>query len=173
MRWLKRLGVGLLIVVAALWTWSRLRGPTHEQRAALALLETPNAFEGRNAFDAIWVLPYDVPDAEIATVADTDMRALTDATRVPDAPLSFTSAATQYPDLKPDRGAVAPCGFGGAHCLDKVTAAFDEYAALVQTNGRLIERVEALSAYGHHATRIPADHRSPLQPWTLLAWPGL
>ncbi|MDR6992027.1 hypothetical protein [Luteimonas sp. 3794] len=174
MRWLKRLGVGLLVVVlvlAALWTWSRLRGPTPEQRAALALMEASNTFEGRNAFDAIWVLPYDVPEAEITAVADADMQALTEALRAPDGPLVFTSAAKRYPDLTPVNGAVAPCGFGGADCLARVSAAFDDYAALVQANARLIERVEALSAYDHHATRQPADHRAPLPAFTLLGWP--
>ncbi len=174
MRWLKRLGLGLLVVVlvlAALWTWSKLRGATPAQRVALELLEAPNAFEGRNAFDAIWVLPYDVPDAEIASVADADMQAFAEAAREPDGPLVFTSAARRYPDLKPVRGPVEPCSTGGSGCLAKVSSAFDDYAALVQANARLIERVEALSAYGHHATRIPGDHRAPIQPWTLLAWP--
>lgn len=174
MRWLERLGTGLLVVVlvlAALWTWSRLRGPTPAQRAALGLLETPNVFEGRNAFDAIWVLPYDVPEAEITAVVDTDMQALAEARGEPDGPLVFTSAARRYPDLSPLNGAVAPCGFGGADCLAKVSAAFDDYAALVQANARLIERVEALSAYDHHATRQPTDYRAPLPAFTLLAWP--
>lgn len=174
MRWLKWLGMGLLVVVlvlAVLWTWSRLRGPTPDQRAALALLEAPNTFEGRNAFDAIWVLPYDVPDSEIGTVADADVQTLEKAMRELDAPLVFDSAAKRYPDLKPVRGQVEPCSFGGAGCLAKVSSAFDDYATLVQANARLIERVEALSAYGHHATRIPPDHRAPFQPWTLLAWP--
>ncbi|WP_101925813.1 MULTISPECIES: hypothetical protein [Luteimonas] len=174
MRWLKRLGVGLLIVVlvlAALWTWSRLRGPTPEQRAALALLETPNAFEGRNAFDAIWVLPYDVPDAEIAAVADADMQALTEAAQIRDEPLSFTTVAARYPDLDPAQRTVTPCGADGAKCLSQVYAALDEYASLVGDNARLIERVEALASYDHHRSRLPPDHRAPFPPFTLLSWP--
>lgn len=174
MRWLKRLGLGLLVVVlvlAALWTWSRLRGPTPEQRAALAVLEAPNTFEGRNAFDSIWVLPYDVPDSEIGSVADADMEALTAATRAPRTAFSFVSAAARYPDLQPGSSEVVPCSFGGVDCLAKVSAAFDDYAELVQANARLIERVEALSAYDHHANRQPGDFRAPMPRFTLLAWP--
>lgn len=174
MRWLKRLGVGLLIVllvVAALWTWSRLRGPTPAQRAALELLDTPNAFEGRNAFDAIRVLPDDVPDAEIASGVNADMQALAAASAQRTAPAASTTASARYPDLRPRSTNVTPCGFGGADCLEKVRAAFDGYVALVDANARLIERVEALSAYDHHAWRLSPSPDAGLPAINLLGWP--
>ncbi|VXB51663.1 conserved hypothetical protein [Luteimonas sp. 9C] len=174
MRWLKRLGLGVLVVVlvlAALWTWSRLRGPTPEQRAALARWEAPNAFAGRNAFDAVWVLRYDVPDADVASVADADMKALAEASRQRKVPASFTSAAARYPDLNPRGRDVQPCGFNGLDCLEKVDAALDEHAALVRANARLIQRVEALSAYDHHAWRLPPDPNVPAPSFSLLGWP--
>ncbi|KPN20844.1 hypothetical protein AO715_13680 [Xanthomonas sp. Mitacek01] len=174
MRWLKRLGLGCLVlavVVALLWTVSRLRGPTPAQRAALAQLEAPNAFEGRNAFDAIWVLRYDVPETEISAVADTDMQAMRQALGASAGIPSFTSAAARYPDLQPRTGAVRHCSSGGADCLSKVSAAYDDYAALVEANARLIERVDALAAYDHHAWRLPYDQRAPLPPLALLSWP--
>lgn len=109
MRLLKRLGVGVLIVVlvlAALWTWSRLRGPTAEQREALALLEAPNAFEGRNAFNALWVLRYDVPEGEVEAVVEADMAALAAASA--DRPiLDFPPSGGRYPPLTtPSDGAI-------------------------------------------------------------------
>jgi len=177
MRWLKGLGTGLLVavlVLAALWTWSRLRGPTPAQRAALELLEAPTAFEGRNAFDAIWVLPYDVPDADIAAVVDLDMRALVEATAgAHDAPLAFSTGAARYPDLRPISSAegVGPCGIREADCLGKVERAPDEHAALVRANARLIERIERLSEFDHYAARWPADLRIPFPEFTLLKWP--
>lgn len=135
------------------------------------MLEAPNAFAGRNAFDAIWVMRYDVPDAEIDAMADADMQALAAASRDQDAPVSFTTAATRYPDLRPLDGDVMPCGSDGSGCLEKVRASRDDYRDLVQANARLIERVEALSVYDHYASRPPADPRVPFPEFTLLAWP--
>lgn len=173
MRWIKRAGMGLLVLVvmvALLWTLSRARGATAEQRAALALMHTPNGFEGRNAFDAMWVLPYDVPEAELATVVDADIRVLASAqTRA--APLSFSSAAARYSDLRTTDGAPAPCGVLERGCLAKVGASTARYAAAVEANRALIERVEGLAAYQHHAWRLPWDANAPMMPLTHLAWP--
>jgi len=177
MRWLKWLGVGVLVVVlvlAALWAWSRLRGPTQEQRAALDVLEAPNVFAGRNAFDAMWVLPYDVPDADIASVVDIDMRTLSDATlRAHPEPFEFTTQAARYPDLRPVLGAEGPnpCGLREPDCLDKVASAPEEYAALVQANRHLIERIEGLSGFDFYASRLPPDPRVPFPAFNLLGWP--
>lgn len=177
MRGLKWLGTGLLVavmVLAALWAWSRLRGPTPAQRTALEVMEAPNVFEGRNAFDAIWVLPYDVPDADIKPVVDLDMRALVEATAgAHDGPLAFSTDAARYPDLRPISSAegVRPCGIREADCLGKVASAPDAHAALVRENARLIERIERLSEFDHYASRWPADLRVPFPEFTLLKWP--
>ncbi|MCD9098457.1 hypothetical protein LU699_02200 [Luteimonas fraxinea] len=174
MRWLKRLGLGLLVVVlvlAALWTWSRLNGPTPEQRAALAVLEAPNAFEGRNAFDAVWLLRYDVPEAEIASVADADMAALSSAPALRSLePQSI--ANMRYADLQPDRSTpLTHCQIAGEPCLALVRSDTDGYAALVEANRKLIARVEALAQYDHLASRLPVRVDGPIPPFSLLAWP--
>lgn len=67
-KWVKGIAILILtpaLLAAALWTWSRLRGPTEEQRRALALMTEYQEPAGRNAFAAIWTLPY-VPKEEAA-----------------------------------------------------------------------------------------------------------
>ncbi|RPD88259.1 hypothetical protein EGK76_03575 [Luteimonas sp. 100069] len=164
-------------VLSLLWGASRLRGPTPEQRAALALMEAPNVFQGRNVFDALWVLRRDVPDDEVAAVVDADMQTLTTASRERSPPLSFTGARARYRDLLADSAATPHCkthrldGSDGSDCLEKVGASLDAYAALVQSNLRLIERVQALSGYDHYVSRLPPDSTGVLfSPIGLLGW---
>lgn len=174
MRWLKRLGIGVLVLVvvsALLWTVSRLRGPTQEQQAALQRMQAPNAFGGRNAFDAVWLLRYDVPEGEIATVADADMVALA-ATPLLQPLESGSSAHGRYADLRPDtHAALKPCPIAGDSCLALVRGDAEGYAALVDTNRRLIGRVEALSQYDHLESRLPPRADAPVPAFQLLAWP--
>src|SRR3546814_13287736 len=47
---------GVLILVAVLWTWSRLQPLAPAQREAVALLQPSPATEGRNAFAALCLL---------------------------------------------------------------------------------------------------------------------
>lgn len=172
MRVLKWMGIGLLVVVlviAAVWTGSRMRGPTPVQEAALARMDAPNAFEGRNAFDAAWVLQYDVPDSDVSAVVDADMAALA---AVPlGRSITLETRAAAYADLRPADGALRPCSSAGGDCLREVRGDLDGYTALVADNARLIERVEALSRYDHLASRLPARADAPLPPLQLLAWP--
>src|SRR3546814_13089116 len=65
---------GVLILVAVLWTWSRLQPLAPAQREAVALLQPSPEPEGRNAFAALWLLGRDVPEARLRQVADADMQ---------------------------------------------------------------------------------------------------
>lgn len=174
MRWLARLGVGAVVLVgllAALWGASYVRGPTAAQRAALASLQAPDGFQGRNAFDAIWLLAHDVPDAALASVADADIAAFA---AVPTLRLfdDDSSARHRYADLRPGRGThVAPCTVAGPPCLEVVREDPLAYAALVDANHRLIRRVEALAQYGHIASRMPVRIDAPVPAYQHLVWP--
>src|SRR3546814_16947891 len=53
---------GVLILVAVLWTWSRLQPLAPAQREAVALLQPSTEPEGRNAFAALWLLGRDLPE---------------------------------------------------------------------------------------------------------------
>jgi len=173
MRWLKRAGRGvvvLVLVVVAAWAASRLRGPTPSQRAAFEVMQAPLQFAGRNAFDAIWVLPYDVPDAALSAVADADIAA---AAAIPlrrpvDGP---GEPRSHYRDLRPVSAGLRPCSSAGTPCLAVVREDLAGHAALVERNRRLIERVEALAQYDHLANRMPARADASVPPFQYLVWP--
>jgi hypothetical protein len=69
----------LFVVVLLLVAAARLRGPTQEQQAALALLRAAMPpVAGRDGSDAIWLLEYDVPESQRAELAK-QLRAYYDA----------------------------------------------------------------------------------------------
>lgn len=151
------LGMVLLIVFVAgsAWGLSRLAGPTDAQEAALALMDDP-PMSGRNAFGAIWLMPYDIPEAQREAVLAEDLRrfgataaAGPEEIDAPRAPALTSSAEGRFPNVAPSpEDASRFCG-GQGGCLQKVAADRAGYAALVERHAGLIDRVEALSAYGH------------------------
>lgn len=170
LQWIGWVALASVLIVVVVWSASRWRGATPAQRAALAVLEAPNAFPGRNAFDALWLLRYDVPEDMLAAVANADMAAL--AAAPPSTPLDIpSSAAGTYADLQPDLTVRPPCGTAGAECLERVREQPGAYAVLVQRNARLIQRAQAFRQYGHLASRLPARPDGPLLPFMSLAWP--
>ncbi|WP_407351955.1 hypothetical protein [Luteimonas sp. R10] len=165
-RWLRRAGIVLLALLAALallWSGSRLRGPTQVQRHALQLMASSPQPEGRNAFPALWLLPYDVPNAEQEAVAAEDverMRARLRSTADDPAEVGLidlrTVAHERYRDLRPsDEDEKLFCRPRERDCLLRVRAAPDVYRALAARNSRLFERIEALSGYDHYRSLLP------------------
>src|SRR3546814_13563047 len=67
---------GVLILVAVLWTWSRLQPLAPAQREAVALLQPSPEPEGRNAFAALSPLGRDVPEARLRQVLGADLQRL-------------------------------------------------------------------------------------------------
>src|SRR5690554_6751975 len=68
-RWLRWIVIVLLAAIAllaVLWSASRLLSPTAEQRRAVEVFEQLPAPRGSNAFPALWLLQWDVPEAEQA-----------------------------------------------------------------------------------------------------------
>ena len=72
LRWTGIVLLVLLLLVAALWSASRLLGPTAEQRRAVAVFEQLPEPEGSNAFPSLWLLQWDVPESEQAAVVAED-----------------------------------------------------------------------------------------------------
>lgn len=164
LRWCLFAAAGLLLAVIVLWSVSRLRGATDEQETALEIMQRPWTPEGRNAFAAIWLLPYDVPEAEQAALAAADMRRMAglpqfgEATEV-NVPtgLDFVSGAEgRYVTLAPSSTDQALlCKPRGPDCLQRVRADLAAYEALVARNRRLFERIAALSLYDHYKDGLP------------------
>lgn len=151
----KRVAWLLLLIVCvagSVWGLSRLAGPTDAQKAARALMEDP-PMTGRNAFGALWLLPYEIPEAQREAVLAEDLRRFRAAgTPGPDAAImAVSSAEGRFPQtgLSADDAALFCGGSGG--CLGKVAADRDRYAALVARHAGLIDRAEALSGYDHIA----------------------
>jgi hypothetical protein len=164
-RWLVRGLSALLVVVALAWTGSRLAGPTDEQEAALATMQARPALKGRNAFPALWLMPYAVPPAEREAVFAEDLRRLGDgASRA----VSGRAASAPAPDTPGTDAAAGGVGESVAArrfpasivredidrfckvaetCLQEVEADTDGFVALVGRNAALLDRIEALSAY--------------------------
>ena len=72
LRWTGIVLLVLLLLIAALWSASRLLGPTAEQRRAVEVFEQLPGPEGTNAFPALWLLQWDVPEAEQAAIVAED-----------------------------------------------------------------------------------------------------
>lgn len=157
MRWIGYAVGAVLLLVIVLWAVSRLRGPSAGQEQALALMEKPWQPQGRNAFAAMWLLQYDVPETEQAAIVAEDARRLG---AVPVAgfeagadrtlPAFESVAKDRYRDLSPSAQDLAMfCGTRETGCLDKVGADIDAYSALAKRNEALFARVAALSKYDY------------------------
>lgn len=179
-RWLLRIGcvlLALVVLLAALWGASRLRGATAEQRAALELFEQAPQPQGRNAWPLLWLLQWDVPEAELEAVAAEDV-ARFDALPRPGDPgrgeaiRTFESvAAGRYRDLADSLAdQPASCGLRENGCLAMVRAGRDAHAARLEDARELVDRVEALAGYDHLHTMIPPAMDAPLP---RLQWLGL
>ncbi|HEY0659874.1 MAG TPA: hypothetical protein VGD21_00910 [Lysobacter sp.] len=162
-------GVTLLVLIV-LFAVSRLRGPTAEQQEALVLLEEKDKPAGRNAFAAIWLLPYDVPESEQEDIAAADVRRFAatepmgaDAADIAANAAPFeTVAAKRYPSLAlsdPERELL--CNLRDAGCLAHVRAHKTEIAEIVDKHGRLIERTRALASYDYLRSGFPSRFDAP------------
>lgn len=166
-QWIGGVVLFALLGLAALYVASSLQGATAGQTAALALMEQPGDAPGRNAFAALWLLPYAVPDREVEAVADEDVRRFAARLRVAadaDAQAStFVSiAAERYPARAPTTDAPPLCTGGTPGCLAQVRARPDAYRRWREGNLDLIGRAGGLSRYGHYRGRFEPSLAMPM-----------
>jgi len=162
-KWTKRLGVGLLAVVAVmamLWSISRALYPTDEQLEALAIMQMPAPPAGDNAFAALWTLDRAVPPDDMPQVIEIDAARIAELPQFPDqtdaGSTEFVSAAEQYPDLAPSSGdRDLFCNSERENCLEKVAADPSTYRALVERNRALLDRIDALADYDFVRQQLP------------------
>jgi len=174
-RWIGvTLGCLILVAIAA-FVIARMRGPSEEEKAALALLEEPAAPVGQNAFAALWLMPYPVPEAELEAVLAEDVRRFSQRPIVSqaeaDALPAFTSiAGKQYPaDSEPDRARY--CKWRSGDCLSKVRAEPEAYARLLGADAALLARATAISRYGHVRSPFPQRMDVPFPSYHHLSLP--
>lgn len=158
-----------ILGVVALYAASSLQGATPRQRAALALMEQPGNPAGRNAFAALWLLPYAVPEGELDAVADEDVRrfsarvaAASDVAAAAQEARYVSVAAARYPPQSEAAEALPLCRPPATGCLAQVRAQRDAYRRWRGRNLGLIERAGALSQYGHHRGRFAPSLAMPM-----------
>jgi hypothetical protein len=142
----------LLVTLAALaWGVSRLLGPTDAQERDLTMMRAVPPLEGRDAFSALWLLPYDIPEADRPAVVAEDIRRHAEPGWVPDEAPGLeghraSSAEGRFPRSRPTPDEMQRfCGGDGADCLTRVAADRAGYSALLARYAGLIDRADALS----------------------------
>jgi hypothetical protein len=175
-KWSKRVGLALLtlvLVAAGVWTASRLLGPTDAQEAALAAMRSPIPPVQRNAFPALWLMPYDVPTARREAVFAEDLRRLRAiSSSLPKASSNqigaaayVSIAATRYPTpAMPTADSERFCR-GYESCLAKVEADPAGYTALVERYASLLDRVESLRDHDGLRHSFGLDLDKPFPPY--------
>ncbi len=152
LKWAVKALLAFMLLTVAAWSLSRWLGPTDAQEAALKTIRQLPSLEGKNAFGALWLLPYDIPQAEQERVLAEDLsRFASDspgaAGQTNPADLFSSSAEMRYPkQLLSPQDTDAWCG-GDGGCLQKVRADRKRYAALISRHAAVFARAEGLSAY--------------------------
>lgn len=149
-KWAMVLGgtaVAVTFVGVALWSVSRVRGPSPAQRAAVAELSALPALNGPNGFQTLWQLAYAIPAGERDAVFAEDVRrwkaTATDPAALPE-PVSV--AVGRYPDTLSEVDRARLCR-SGRECLAQVQADPAAYADVVARHRDGFDRMESLSAY--------------------------
>ncbi len=167
MRWIGGIVAGLLVLVLLSWGLSRLLGPDRESREALSLIQQSWDPPGENAFDAVWLLPYAVPEDRVHAIAAADMQRMHAAPpAVSDGHgglWGFTSLAAETfaeERLAPeDQGLL--CDTRGEPCLAKVRGNLAAYEGLVDRHAGLLQRHDALARHGHIRNLLPPRIDAP------------
>ncbi|AKC87714.1 hypothetical protein [Pseudoxanthomonas suwonensis] len=174
LKWLALALLAVVLFVVAVWLVSRAMGPSAAEREALALIDAPPENEGRDGFAALYTVARQVPEAEQAGVLAEDVRRFAATPPAPDgSPPPWRSALEDWPDLVATReDDPAWCTLREPGCLERVRAAPQAYAALLERNATLLDRAVALAAWGHFRNPFAVRFDTPLpayQPMTRLA----
>lgn len=173
LKWMAAVVVALLLLVGAAWGLSRAMGPSAIERDALAMIDTPADTRGRNGFAALYAAAHDVPEAEQARVLAEDVRRFEATPPAPDGSTPpWTSALQDWPALGQSREHdPAWCPLRKPGCLERVRAAPQAYAGLLQHNAALLDRAAALADWDRFHSPFPVRLDTPLpafQPLTRL-----
>lgn len=165
----------LLLLVIGVYLTSRAMGPSKVEREALALVDAPPVYQGRDGFAALYTLTHDVPEAKQGSVLAEDVGRFSALPAISvegtGAPV-WRNALENWPALGESRkDDPAWCSLRKPGCLQLVRSAPDAYAGLLERNAAQLDRVQALSAWDHFANPFPPRLDTPLpayQPLTRL-----
>ena len=152
LNWTVRTLLAFMLLAVAAWSLSRWLGPTDAQEAALKTIRQLPSLEGKNAFGALWLLSYDIPEAEQERVLAEDLRRLAavspgESGQSNPSNAFSSSAEKRYPKQSPSTSETDLWCGGHGDCLRKVRAGRERYIALIEGHAALIDRAEGLSAY--------------------------
>lgn len=168
LRWVGRSILLLVLVVAALFGWYRVRGPSADQRAVLALLEQERRpAGGRNAFPALWFLQYDVPESELEARMAADVAEVHKRLAAGGETIQFEPAAERLP--LPGADDTALCNGRTRDCLKTVGADPAATRAALDKHARVLEHARAIGHYDHVWAQFPADYRAPMAAYAPVA----
>ena len=170
MRLLKGLllsAAAMVLLVAAVWLVSWAMATPKAERDALALVDAPRAHGERDGFADLWTVSYDVPPAERRRVLDEDVRHFAGLQAqyppIQGATHAWRSAREDWPRLDEARGRdPAWCPSRETGCLERVRAAPDDYAGLLEQHALQLERAAALSEFDHFRNPFPPRYDVPL-----------
>ena len=162
--WIGRAVLFIFILLAATFAYYRLRGPTEEQQAALALMRKDyRPTQGVNAFPLLFYLGYDVPadrlDAQMAVDVEKVRKWLA---ANPDFS-SYDSDVQPLPTLSEAEKAVL-CDANGMGCLAQVAAHEDAVRAALAAHAATAQSAQAFERADFFWNEFPADPRSPFFP---------
>ena len=172
LKWLAIALALLVLGVAAVWLVSRMTGPGAAERQALAMIDAPPAPAGRDGYAALYALRRDVPAAEQAQVLAEDVRRFTAlAPATDDTERAWSSALLDWPEAGGAReGDPAWCPLRQTGCLQRVRAAPQAYAGVLERNVELLDRAAALADWDHFHSPFPLRFDTPLPAYQPLTW---
>ena len=146
----------------------------------VSLLLQAQASGRSNAFDDLWLLRFDIPEADRPGITDADVERinarLESATGNVGGALApsdlDSSAAGRYPTSMALPADAPPlCDLDGDDCLARVRAAADDYAHLLQREAALLSRQRALIRHDHFRNRFVAHPQTPVPSLSRLSLP--
>ena len=190
LKWIGAVVAVVILIVAGLFAYGRLRGPDAAGRAALAAMQptrTPPA--GRNAFPVLWLARWPVPDDQLQAVTAADLRNLRAMAYVPE-PMTATALAARerriagYVSIARERWPAPPapsradlCTLPSGDCLGFVAAHRAAVEAALAQAALPLHRAQQLTQSDFVWNELPdgpasiwlSEGWAPLQPVWLTA----
>ncbi len=172
------LQLSALVIAGVLFAVSRLTTPTADQERALALLKSAQVSGTSNAFNELWLLPWDVPEHEHSALVDQDIARLVGHLAArggkldAEAPGFESLAEGRYPKA-PDPATDEPalCDLRGDSCLAQVRRSPDAYARLLAGQQALLQRHRRLERHDHYRNLFPPHLLTPIPPMQRMSLP--
>lgn len=159
LRWIGYGLLALIVLVTGVIAAYRLRGPSPEQRDALALMQTDyRPKEGTNAFPLLWFMQYDVADGELDTRMAADIAAAGKQIAADGMSLSYEPSAAKLNEAAADVAGL--CEIRSKDCLAKVAADPESMRDALALHPVVLSRKQSFERTGFYWNDFPPDFRA-------------